>query len=129
MAEKTLSFNQNDIDSIISSYSKQRSALDALTVEFSGLNELDPLVMLRTMSVKAPTVDDLAPICETMLNGHTITFKLNGETVYHPVIFNKGSGNALHMLFSDAVYLYDFVQQTIYALLLKKLTPHLEGSN
>jgi hypothetical protein len=129
MAENVVKLNQSDVDNIISEYSAQRKTLDALTVEFSGINELDPLVLLRVMSSKSPTVDDLVPICETMLDGRVITFKLDGAEIYHPVAYNRGKGSALHMLYADAPYLYDFLQQTIYALLLKKLTPHLESSN
>jgi hypothetical protein len=64
-----------------------------------------------------------------MLDGRTIKFKKDGKDIYHTVIYNRGSGNRLAMMFTDAVYLYDILQQTVYALLLKKLTPHLEGSN
>lgn len=129
MEDKTVTLNQHDVDSIIDEYGKQRARLDELTVEFSGVNELDTLLLLKTMSVKSPTVNDLAPVCEIMLDGRTINFKYKGTGIYHPVAYSRGNGNALHLMFTDAPYLYDFLQQTIYALLLKKLTPHLEGSN
>lgn len=129
MADNVITMGQADVDNIIDDYSKQRAALDNLTVEFSGLNELDTLLLLKTMGVKSPSVNDLAPICEIMLDGKIIKFKYNGADIYHPVAYSRGNGNSLHMMFTDAPFLYDFLQQTIYALLLKKLTPHLEGSN
>ena len=129
MADTTISMSPSDVDNIINDYAKNRAATANITVELSGVNELDPLVLLRVMSIKQPGVDDLAPVCEDMLDGRTIKFKNNGQDIFHPVAYNKGSGNSLHLLFTDAVYLYDILQQTIYALLLKKLTPHLESSN
>ena len=129
MADKVITLSPSDVDNIISEYAKSRASTAAISVELSGVNELDPVVLLRVMSIKQPGADDLAPVCEDMLDGRTIKFKLNGQDIYHPVIYNRGNGNRLALMFSDAVYLYDILQQTIYALLLKKLTPHLEGSN
>lgn len=129
MADTTISMSPSDVDNIINDYAKNRAATANVTVELSGVNELDPLVLLRVMSIKQPGVDDLAPVCEDMLDGRTIKFKNNGQDIYHAVVYNKGNGNKLAMMFTDAVYLYDILQQTVYALLLKKLTPHLEGSN
>lgn len=129
MADTTISMSPSDVDNIINDYAKNRAATANITVELSGVNELDPLVLLRVMSIKQPGVDDLAPVCEDMLDGRTIKFKNNGKDIYHTVVYNKGNGNKLALMFTDAVYLYDILQQTIYALLLKKLTPHLESSN
>jgi hypothetical protein len=129
MADTTITMSPSDVNSIIDDYAKNRAIAANITVELSGVNELDPLVLLRVMSIKQPGVDDLAPVCEDMLDGRTIKFKNNGQDIFHPVVYNKGNGNSLHLLFTDAVYLYDILQQTVYALLLKKLTPHLEGSN
>lgn len=129
MAETSVKMSPSDVNDIIEDYAKNRGSTANITVELSGVNELDPLVLLRVMSIKQPGVDDLVPVCEDMLDGRTIKFKNGSEDIYHPVIYNKGNGNRLHLMFTDAVYLYDILQQTIYALLLKKLTPHLEGSN
>ena len=129
MADTTITMSPNDVNSIIEDYAKNRASTANITVELSGVNELDPLVLLRVMSIKQPGVDDLAPVCEDMLDGRTIKFKNNGKDIYHSVVYNRGNGNRLALMFTDAVYLYDILQQTIYALLLKKLTPHLESSN
>lgn len=129
MADTTITMSPNVVNNIIEDYAKSKGSTAGITVELSGVNELDPLILLRVMSIKNPTVDDLAPVAEEMLDGRTIKFKNGSQDIFHPVIYNKGNGNRLHLLFSDAVYLYDILQQTIYALLLKKLTPHLEGSN
>ena len=129
MADTPVTMSPSDVNNIIDDYAKNRAVTANITVELSGVNELDPLTLLRVMSIKQPGVDDLAPVCEDMLDGRTIKFKNNGQDIYHAVVYNRGSGNRLAMMFTDAVYLYDILQQTIYALLLKKLTPHLEGSN
>lgn len=131
MADTAITMSPDEVNNIIEDYAKNKSATAGITVELSGVNELDPLVLLRVMSIKNPSVDDLAPVVEEMLDGRTIKFKNGSQDVFHPVIYNKGNGNSnrLHLLFSDAVYLYDILQQTVYALMLKKLTPHLEGSN
>lgn len=129
MTDTAITMSPDAVNNIIEDYAKSKSSTAGITVELSGVNELDPLVLLRVMSIKNPTVDDLAPVVEEMLDGRTIKFKNGSQDIFHPVVYNKGNGNRLHLLYSDAVYLYDILQQTIYALLLKKLTPHLESSN
>jgi hypothetical protein len=129
MTDKTVTLSTGDIDSIIAEYAKKKAEVDSLTIEFSGLNDIDVLTLLKIMSVKNPTVEDLAPACELMLDGRVIKFIDSKGNVIHPVTYNRGSGNKLHLMFIDAPYLYDKLQETIYALMLKKLTPHLESSN
>lgn len=129
MAEGTkLKISPEDIDNIIKDYATQRKATANITVELSGVNTLDPLFLLKAMSKKEPSVDELAQAAEIMLDGQTITF-MNGSKQLYSLAYNRGNGNALHIMFADKIYLYDILQETIYALMLKKLTPHLEGSN
>lgn len=129
MSDTKVTLNADDIDSIISEYRQKKNETANISVEFSGINDLDVLTTLRIMGNKEITVDVLAPVCETMLDGRTIQFiNSKGETI-HPVAYNRGNGNRLHLMFADAPYLYDKVQEAIYAVLLKKLTPHLESSN
>lgn len=129
MENKDLVYSPEAVDAIIADYASSRDTASKITVQFSQVNTLDVLLLLDTMSKKAPTAHDLAPTTEAMLDGSTITFWLDGKQVYHSVSYNRGGGNSLHMLFTDAPYLYDLLQQTCYALMLKKLTPHLESSN
>lgn len=128
MADTTVKINPNEVDKIIKDYAEQRKKAENLTVEFSGVNDLDVLFLLKIMSKKEQGVDDIAAAAEVMLDGRTITFK-NGEEQVFVVSYNRGSGNALHLMFADRPYLYDILQQAVYAMMLKKLTPHLEGSN
>lgn len=128
MANSKIKINPSDVDNIIKEYRAQRAAAAQIEVELSGVNEIDPLVLLRIMSKDEQSVDDIAQAAELMLNGQTITFKNGAETIFS-VCYNKGAGNALHLMFGNEPYLYDILQQTVYALMLKKLTPHLESSN
>ena len=129
MAQKEpIKINPEDIDDILNNYREQRVRAANITVELSGVNELDTLVLLRTMEKKAPEVDEIAKVAEIMLDGQSITF-MNGDEQLYALSYNRGSGNRLHLMFTDKPYLYDILQQTVYALMLKKLTPHLEGSN
>ena len=129
MAEnKTIVIAPGDVDNIVREYHEKREAMAQIAVEFSGVNNIDTLVLLRIMSKKVPDVSDIAQAAELMLDGQTITFK-DGSEVLYSVAYNRGKGNALHLMFSDKAYLYDILQETVYALMLKKLTPHLEGSN
>ena len=129
MAEsKKITITPDDVDSIIKEYREQRAAASQITVEFSGVNNLDTLLLLRIMEKKEPTVDDIAHAAEIMLDGQMITFK-NGEETVFSLAYNRGTGNALHLMFNDNAALYDILQQAIYALMLKKLTPHLAGSH
>lgn len=100
---------------------------DKIVVEMDDINNIDTLVLIRAMSGDFD-VTTFAPVLEAALDGHTIKFTLDNE-VLQTVSYNRGGGNKLHLLFGEKPYLYDILQQTVYALLLKKLTPHLEGSN
>lgn len=128
MANETIKITPDDIDGIVKEYTTGRSKAANITVELSGVNEMDTLLLLRIMEKKPPEVDDIAQAAEIMLDGQAITFT-NGSEVIYSVRYNRGGGNKLHLLFTDRAYLYDMLQQTVYALMLKKLTPHLEGSN
>ena len=128
MANQNITITPADIDHIVQDYREQRNAAAQISVELSGVNNLDTLLLLRIMSKKEPDIEDIARAAELMLDGQTITFKKGSETVFS-LAYNRGSGNALHLMFSDHASLYDILQQTVYALMLKKLTPHLEGSN
>ena len=128
MADTKVVLNPAEVDKIIKDYKEQRQKAADLTVEFSGVNELDVLFLLKIMSKQEQGVDDIAAAAEIMLDGRTITFK-NGEEQVFVACYNRGSGNALHLMFADKPYLYDILQQAVYAMMLKKLTPHLEGSN
>ena len=128
METKGIVITPDDVDNIIRDYGAQRAATAQIVVELSGINNIDVLLLLRIMGKKEQTVDDIAQAAEVLLDGQTIKF-VYGSTVLKTVAYNRGNGNALHMMFADEAYLYDVLQQTVYALLLKKLTPHLEGSN
>ena len=128
MAEGKIKITPDDVDGIIKEYRAQRAAASQIEVELSGVNNIDVLTLLKIMSKKEQSVDDIAQAAEIMLDGQSITFIRGNETIY-ACSYNRGSGNALHLMFSDKAYLYDILQQTVYALMLKKLTPHLEGSN
>lgn len=126
--KEPIKINPEDIDDILNNYRIQRERAAKITVELSDVNELDTLLLLKTMEKKSPEVDEIAKVAEIMLDGQSITF-MDGETQIYSLHFNRGSGNRLHLMFTDKPYLYDILQQTVYALMLKKLTPHLESSN
>lgn len=128
MTNQKITITPADIEHIVQDYREQRNAVAQISVELSGVNNLDTLLLLRIMSKKEPDIDDIAHAAELMLDGQTITFMKGSETIFS-LAYNRGSGNALHLMFSDHASLYDILQQTVYALMLKKLTPHLEGSN
>ena len=128
MAENAIKINSADIDNIVTEYTKQKLASANISVKFSGVNNLDVLFLLRVMNKKEPDINEIAEASETLLDGRTIEF-WNGDNLLYSCSYNRGNGNRLHLLFSDKVYLYDILQQTVYALLLKKLTPRLESSN
>lgn len=128
MDNQKLTITPEDVNNILTEYKAQRDAAAYITVELSGVNNLDTLLLLRIMGKKEPSVEDIAQAAELMLDGQVITFKNGSETIYS-LAYNRGKGNALHLMFSENAALYDILQRTVYALMLKKLTPHLEGSN
>lgn len=126
--EKGIVVSAADVDNIIAQYAEQRVAAAGVDVKLSGTNNLDVLFLLQVMGKKEPSVTDIAKASEVLLDGQTIEFWFGSKLLYS-CAYNRGTDNKLHMLFSDKAYLYDILQQTVYALLLKKLTPHLESSN
>ena len=81
MTNQKITITPGDVDNIIREYREQRTAASQITVEFSGVNNLDTLLLLRIMEKKEPTVDDIAHAAEIMLDGQVITFpseSLNG---------------------------------------------------
>ena len=53
MAEsKKITITPDDVDSIIKEYREQRAAASQITVEFSGVNNLDTLLLLRIMNLR-----------------------------------------------------------------------------
>lgn len=129
MAEENgIVIDSAEVDNIISEYAKQKVASAGIKVKLSGTNNLDVLFLLHVMGKKEPDIQELAEASEALLDGKSIEF-WSGEKLLFSCVYNRGSGNKLHQLFSDKVYLYDILQQTVYALLLKKLTPRLESSN
>ena len=126
--EKGIIVSAADVDNIITQYAKQRVAAAGVDVKLSGINNLDVLYLLQVMGKEEPSVTDIAEASEALLDGQTIEFWFGNKLLYS-CAYNRGTGNKLHMLFDDKAYLYDILQQTVYALLLKKLTPHLESSN
>lgn len=127
MENKEITLASSDIDCIINDYSRQKVELGQVSVKFSGINNLDVLFLLQVMNKKEPDINELAEACEVMLDGRTITF-MHGDKQVYSCSYNRGNGNKLHLMFVDMPYFYDILQQTVYALMLKKLTPHLESS-
>lgn len=122
----SIKVDQKELNNIYDKFVKSKDIKANITVEFDNVNNVDPIVLIRVMG-DAPDAAALAPVVETMLDGHTIKFFYGDKTI-KSISYNRGSGNSLHLMFDDAPYLYDLLQQTAYALLLKKLTPDLEGS-
>lgn len=124
-----IKMNVDEMDKIISDFSKGKELKAEIYVEFDNINNVDTLILLRAMG-KEPDPNEIAAIAELMLDGHSISFK-RGEEVIVSCNYNKGSGGKLHLmpLFQDNPCYYDILQQAVYCLLLKKLTPHLDGSN
>lgn len=128
MTDNSITVSSADIDNIITDYAKQKIAALSIQVKLSGVNNLDVLFLLRVMNKKEPDVNELAEASEALLDNKTIEF-WSGDKLLYSCGYSRGAGNRLHMLFADKPYLYDMLQQTVYALLLKKLTPRLESSN
>lgn len=122
-----ITVGQKDVADIYEEFANSIKIKSDITVEFSDLKNPDVLDILRLMERK-PTTEELIAITETMCDGCKITFAI-GEQVLKSIVYNKGTGNSIALMLTEEVYLLDILTSTIYALLLKKLTPHLENSN
>ena len=126
-AKEPFSVSNEDIEETFRDYHEGKSIIKGITIEFDGMEDPAPLSVLRILDNK-PDSASILSIAETMFNGHKITFKSEGK-VLKTIVYNKGAGNSLDALLVKEVYLLDQLLQVTYALLLKKLTPHLENSN
>lgn len=122
-----ITIKKEDIEKTAEEFITGKNIKSKIYVEFDDVNTVDTLILLRVFNgdITSDTLDNLA---ELMLDGHTIMLKTDDSTVVKSVAYNKGNGNKLSLMFNDAPYLYDNVLNAVYTILLKKLTPHLDGS-
>lgn len=125
--KEPFSMSNEDISETFRNYQEGKRIIDGITIEFDGMEDPSPLAVLRILDNK-PDSATLLGIAETMFNGHKIKFLSRGKEL-KTIVYNKGAGNSLDALLVKEVYLLDQLLQVTYALLLKKLTPHLENSN
>lgn len=127
---KKIVLTAEEAEKITKEYAEGLDLKSQIYVELEGTKEVDTLVLLRVMDNKLD-FDLFASVMETFLDGASIVFRINDteEGVVFRCVYNKGSGNRLHLMFTEKPYLYDVLQKAVYVLMLKKLTPHLEGSN
>ncbi len=118
-----------DVDKAFNDYAENLADKGKIEVTFDGLNNPAPLDVLRIVGEKTADISaELVRIAEGMCDKHVITFTAEGQKIKQ-IAYNRGGGNSLSLLLSDEVYLLDALITAIYAVLLKKLTPHLKGSN
>ena len=113
-----------DIDKTVEQYAKSLELKNSIAVEFDSFNEVDPLTLIRTFDVK-PEASELTTLAEIMFNGKQLKF-LYGDTVLKSIVYNNANGAKISHLFSDNPSLLDILLNTVYVLLLKKLTLQLE---
>jgi hypothetical protein len=122
-----ITIKKEDVEETAEEFVKGKDIKSKIYVEFDDVNTVDTLVLLRVFNgdITSDTLDNLA---ELMLDGHTISLKTSDTDIIKVVSYNKGNGNKLSLMFNDMPYLYDNVLNAVYTILLKKLTPHLDGS-
>lgn len=122
-----ITIKREDVEETAEEFVKGKDIKSKIYVEFDDVNTVDTLVLLRVFNgdITSDTLDNLA---ELMLDGHTISLKTSDTDIVKVVSYNKGNGNKLSLMFNDMPYLYDNVLNAVYTILLKKLTPHLDGS-
>ena len=122
-----ITIKKEDVEKTAEEFVKGKGIKSKIYVEFDDVNTVDTLVLLRVFNgdITSDTLDNLA---ELMLDGHTISLKTSDTDIVKVVSYNKGNGNKLSLMFNDMPYLYDNVLNAVYTILLKKLTPHLDGS-
>jgi hypothetical protein len=122
-----ITIKKEDVEETAEEFVKGKDIKSKIYVEFDDVNTVDTLVLLRVFNgdITSDTLDNLA---ELMLDGHTISLKTSDTDIVKVVSYNKGNGNKLSLMFNDMPYLYDNVLNAVYTILLKKLTPHLDGS-
>ena len=122
-----ITIKKEDVEKTAEEFVQGKDIKSKIYVEFDDVNTVDTLVLLRVFNgdITSDTLDNLA---ELMLDGHTISLKTSDTDIVKVVSYNKGNGNKLSLMFNDMPYLYDNVLNAVYTILLKKLTPHLDGS-
>ena len=125
--KEPFSMSNEDITETFREYHEGKRIVQGITIEFDGMEDPSPLAVLSILDNK-PDSSTILSIAETMFDGHKIKFLSEGKEL-KTIVYNRGAGNSLDALLVKEVYLLDQLLQVTYALLLKKLTPHLENSN
>lgn len=110
----------DDLNKTVEEYKESMSIKNAIAVEFDSFNDVDPLTLIRTFDVK-PKPEELLSLAELMFNGKSLKF-MYGDVVVKSIIYNKAPDSSLSLMFNDYPALLDILLNTVYVLMLKKLT-------
>jgi len=84
-----------------------------------GVNELDPLVLLKLINGD-DTMEDRVAVVSKMINGKSVQV-MDGDLSVKSFVHNGDA--SISMLFTAEPYLLQVVIDYCYSLILKKLTP------
>lgn len=114
-----MKYNLNDMDDTMEAFAKSRlvSAQCEMTV-VGGVNETNPLELLRIYEIQPPTIDSLVQLASLFLANKAVSFTINGEEV----LSFEYKGQELGSCFKEHPELLDPCLKNCYNILLKKLT-------
>jgi hypothetical protein len=115
-------YTSEDIRKATESYLAGQKALASVQVEISSENTVDPLMLVRCIN-SGRSVDNLVILAAEMLRGSSVRFKQGRETLYSVQMGIDLTAETFSNRFTGQPALMEVLLNTVYGIMLKKLTP------
>lgn len=114
-----MKYTLDDMEETMQSFAESRLQAASCEMEVvGGMNESNPLVLLRIYEIQPPTIDSLVQLATVFLNHREVVFSSQGTEVFRL----RYEGQDLGEAFKEHPELLDPCLKNCYNVLLKKLT-------
>lgn len=114
-----MQYELNDIEETMQAFMKSRMDAASCVMDVAGgVNESNPLELLRIYEIQPPTIDSLTQLASLFLNHKEVKFIVDGEERFRFTYDGKDFGEC----FMEHPEFLDPCLKNCYNILLKKLT-------
>lgn len=114
-----MKYSLDDMQETMQAFAESRVQSASCEMEVvGGMNESNPLALLRIYEIQPPTIDSLVQLATIFLNNKEVVFSNNGTEVFR----FRYEGQDLGEAFKAHPELLDPCLKNCYNVLLKKLT-------
>jgi hypothetical protein len=119
-------YKSEDIRKATEAYVAGQRALSDVEVEISRENTVDPLMLVRCVN-SGRSVDNLVILAAEMLRGSSVRFKRGREVLYSAQMGIDLTAETFSNRFVGQPAFMELLLNTVYGIMLKKLTPPSSG--